>query len=236
MIKPYYQDEWVIIYHGDCREILLELGPVETVITDPVWPNTKAKLIGQGDPFGLFKEMISALPQIERLVVQLGCDSDPRFLLAIPSSLPFLRVVWLRYANPSYKGRLLLSADVAYAFGKWPAYIQGRHVIGGEFTSTRADKMFMRHSGRHKNKVMNRNDIVDSLPHPTARRYEHVCFLVSQLSDKAVLDPFCGSGTTLLAAKNLNRMAIGIEIEEKYCEVAAKRCSQMVFNLGGTTK
>ena len=230
-MKPFYQDEWVTIYHGDCREILPQLEAIETIITDPVWPNTKAQLRGSEDPLSLFSEMTSALPEVKRIVVQLGCDSDPRFLLAIPSSWPFLRVVWLRYANPSYKGRLLLSADVAYAFGEWPDYIDGRHVIGGEFTSTRADKMFMRHDGRHKNKVMNRSDMIDKLPHPTARRYEHVRFLVAQLSDNQVVDPFMGSGTTAVAAKYLNRQFIGIEIEEKYCEIAAKRCRQMVLDL-----
>lgn len=222
-MKPYYQDEMTTLYLGDCREILPNLE-LETLITDPVWPNSTALIPGRDHPARLFKEMIKSLPAgTKRLVIHLGVDTDPRFLKAIPSSWPFLRVVWLRYAKPSYKGRLLLSSDVAYAFGKWPDYIKGRQVIGGEVTSTRADKLFMRHDGRHKNKVMNRGDIVDSLPHPCARRLEHVEFLVRQLSDREICDPFLGSGTTGVAAKKHGRKFIGIEIEEKYLELAINR-------------
>lgn len=231
--KLYYQDEWVTIYHGDCRELLPELENLETLITDPVWPGGDTRLQGADRPYELFSEMCNSIPaDTERLVVQIGCDTDPRFLSIIPSSWEFLRVCWLRYANPSYKGRLLLSGDVAYAFGRrWPNYVKGRQVIGGEYTSTRADKLFMRHDGKHKNKAMNRNDISADLPHPCARRYEHVRWLVSQFSDIAVCDPFMGSGTTALAAKNLNRKFIGIEIEERYCELSVSRLSQNVFDL-----
>jgi len=67
------------------------------------------------------------------------------------------------------------------------------------------------------------------LPHPTPRRYEFVSWLVKWFGGKTIIDPFCGSGTTLLAAKNHHKVAIGIEIEERYCEIAAKRLSQEVL-------
>jgi site-specific DNA-methyltransferase (adenine-specific) len=125
MIQPYYKDEWVKIYHGDCREILPQLGPVETVITDPVWPDCVPDLVGKDNPQQLFNEMLISLPPVERLVIQLGCDTDPRFLSNIPRDYPFLRVCNLDYAVPHYKGRVLYTGDIAYAFGTPPCLFQG---------------------------------------------------------------------------------------------------------------
>ncbi|KKK85110.1 hypothetical protein LCGC14_2776570, partial [marine sediment metagenome] len=69
--------------------------------------------------------------------------------------------------------------------------------------------------------------------HPCSRALGHFRWLVSwwSLPGETILDPFMGSGTTLRAAKDLGRKAIGIEIEERYCEIAAKRCSQSVMRL-----
>ena len=222
VIKPYYQDTWTTIYCGDCRKILLELELLETVITDPVWPNASPSLQGREDPAGLFRDMCLMLPRdTERLVIQMGCDSDPRFLFGVPSRWAFLRVCWLDYARPSYKGRLLYTGDVAYAFGHPPAFIPGRQVMSGMCRSTRSDRLFERHTKANVHKK--EFTPPDGLPHPCARRLQHVEWLVYQFSDKAVCDPFMGSGTTGVASKKLGRRFVGIEIEEKYCDLAVKR-------------
>jgi len=71
----------------------------------------------------------------------------------------------------------------------------------------------------------------DRLAHPAVRHLSHVAWLVKWFSDRGetILDPFMGSGTTLRAAKDLGRRAIGIEVEERYCEIAAKRMAQGVL-------
>jgi site-specific DNA-methyltransferase (adenine-specific) len=65
------------------------------------------------------------------------------------------------------------------------------------------------------------------MPYPMAAAHIQTWTVPGEI----VLDPFMGSGTTLRAAKDLNRLAIGIEIEERYCEIAAKRCAQEVLDL-----
>lgn len=199
------------------------LGSVDTIITDPVWPNASVLLVGSDRPMELFREACISMPPANRLLVHLGCDSDPRFLTAVPEKWKFIRVSWLRYACPTRKGRCLYGADVAYVFGKYPKSIPGRRVISGEYCSVKPDV--------RRKKVTKHMKWGIHVPdeHPTPRRLQHLRWMVSKWSEGVILDPFCGSGTTLVAASYCHREAIGIDIEEKYCEIAAKRLSQEVF-------
>lgn len=214
----YYEDPYGVLYCGDCREVmpLLSEKSIDIVITDPVWPDEKMQIAGSDDPWGLWASALDAISGLtERLVVQLSCCSDPRFLMAVPPNFRFVRVCWLRYLPPRYRGNILDGADVAYVFGdgKLP---EGRRVLGGEVT----------HVSRPPR---------SGVKHPCFRPYKHTEFLVASFTKSTwlVLDPFAGSGTTLLACKRSGRKFIGIEIEERHCEEARQRLAQEVLALEG---
>ncbi len=216
-MKPYYDESGITLYHGNALEVLPQLpdAVADVIITDPVWPNCVASLAGADDPAGLFAAAAAYFPRLtNRLVVHLGCDSDPRFLLGVPAALPFFRVCWLELVRHSYKGRLLYSGDVAYAFGAPPPSKPGRQVIPG--------------------RLINADDAAQTKGHPCPRKLSTVAWLVKWLANGLILDPFCGIGTTLRAAKYGGYPAIGIEIEERFCEAAVKRLAQGVFDFQET--
>jgi site-specific DNA-methyltransferase (adenine-specific) len=235
MIKPYFQDNWNTIYCGDCREILPELEAEDAIITDPVWPNSSVLLRGADRPYELFAEFCQVIPAgVKRLVIQLGCGSNPALLAPVPDRFPFIRVCSLEYTIPSYVGRVLNTGDFAYVFGTAPIWMKDRQLMPGVCRSNYVEKLFQKHNGAHKNperRAPASQTVVKALPHPTTRRLQHLYWLVHYFSDSQVIDPFMGSGTTLVAAKYLNRKSIGIELEEKYCELAVQRLSQGVMDL-----
>jgi len=205
------------LYNADCKLILPTLTGIDCVITDPVWPNCNVTMPGSDRPDDLFCEFCKIVPHVaSRLVVQLGCDTDPRFLRWVLPSMPFLRVCWLEYACPTYKGRLLHTGDVAYVFGEWPKPGLGRMVLPGRCISSVMERSEPR---VNPNKEKGKRD----LPHPCARRLQHVSWLVNWFGENSVCDPFMGSGTTGVACARLGRKFVGIEIEKKYFDIACDR-------------
>ena len=194
---------------GDCLDIMKYIpdGTIDTVITDPVWPDNSLQEFSDMNPEELFIKMINSLPKdVKRIAVILNCDSDPRFLRDIPKEFKFFRVQWLRYSFPGHKGRLLNSGNVAYLFGEPPKPIKGKMLVSGESTA---------HALKSKEKI----------DHPCPRRLEHIKFVVNQWSnpEDTILDPFAGSGTTAIACHDLKRNFICIEKESEYHRAALKR-------------
>ena len=212
-MKPYYDHAGITIYHGDCRDVLPSLE-CEAVITDPVWPNCpEGLLVGADRPTELMGEAIAAMPvSVKRLVVVLRSDSDPRFLQAVPRSFPFFNAHWLPYVLPGYVGRKLGGNEVAYAFGEPVPSSEGRRLIPS--MSPKAQPTDRPANG-----------------HPCSRALVHMQWLVWWWSEpgETILDPFMGSGTLLRAAKDCGRQAIGVEVVERFCEIAATRLSQEVL-------
>jgi site-specific DNA-methyltransferase (adenine-specific) len=223
-MKPYYEQDGITIYNADARDVMPSLS-AEAVITDPVWPNSIFPNVS--DPRELLAQTLTAA-SVSRIVVHLGIDSDPRFLSAVPERWKFIRLCDLDYAMPNPKGRILYGGDVAYVFGALPALPPGKMLIPGRVVSGRVDRNASRGSwsGKDKRYTRSKAECYRVLEHPAPRRLQHVQWLVKWFAGESVIDPFCGTGTTLVASKRIGVQAIGIEIEERYCEIAAKRLAQ----------
>jgi len=207
-MKPYYQDSHVTIYHGDCREILPELDvKVDLVLTDP--PYSREYLNLDSD---LAKLSADCLVNNGSLATMAGQS----YLLEVMQRLSeYLTYNWvIAYLTLGWSPARLWQRNV-YSFWKpvlW--YVKGKY--NGKCISD-----------------ISRSNKTDKSLYRWGQSISGVSDLVVRLSKEndLILDPFLGSGTTCYCAKKLNRRCIGYEIEEKYCEIAANRCRQMVMEL-----
>ena len=210
-MTPYYQDAAVTIYHGDCRDILPTLGPVDAVVTDPPYGIGYNHSGGGG---GIWEQ---------RSVGPIVGDELP----FDPSPFLNFKDVLMWGAN-HYADRLPSSPG-------WYVWDKKLGLKDDNFS----DCEIAWHKRGTRARVFRRlwNGL---LAHEQGERRRHVSqkpidlmvWCLNLLPEaNLILDPFMGSGTTLRAAKDLGRKAIGIEIEERYCEIAAKRMAQEVLPL-----
>lgn len=233
-MKPYYEHGGMKIYHGDCREVLPELETVESVVTDPPYNCGKKYLSYHddlpedlylswlGDVFGLCGDiLVPAGPLVwwwQGLRVAKG-----EVLEVLPDGFFIHHLAgWFKreFAGDKYCGTrpAMCWEPIIWAVkDPGPACYHGGK--GGALNRDMISALHVRH------------DKVDTC-HPCPKTLVVVATIVSWVvpPDGIVLDPFMGSGTTLRAAKDLGRKAIGIEIEERYCEMAAERLAQEVMN------
>lgn len=217
-MKPYYEGAGITIYNCDCREVLPGLPKVDLVLTDPPYginagdqrrqrSRTKLALATDYGPNEWDKKpvrwgLLCELMKLGRFGICFGGNYYP-----FPPSRGWL--VWDKDNTGDF-------ADCELAWTNLPQAVR--------LKKYRWNGM-LQEPGQERNKRQ----------HPTQKPIQIMAWCIEQ-ADKhgendTILDPFCGSGSTLRAAKDLGRKAIGIELEEKYCEIAAKRMAQEVLNL-----
>ena len=192
-MTPYYETKLGKLYHGDCLEIMPELEPVDLVLTDPPY-GLGGKLNGGTWGNEFGKGLSWDTTKDEAIAEILSGRGDLIIWGGNYYNLPPSRC-WLVWFKPDSVATM---ADVELAW-----------------TNMDKNSRMIKHSIAATNK--------ERVDHPTQKPIAVMQFSALQSVGKVVLDPFLGSGTTAIACERLNRRWIGIEISEKYCEIAAKR-------------
>ena len=223
-MRPYYEHGGIQIFLGDCREILPGLK-ADMVVTDPPYGiEDSAAFVGRGG-----KEMrdggggwnVACEGWLDAVNVEPGgyfaafydFRREPEFPPGVESWSKFF---WVKPAPAPCPRRAFMSSVETCAIGVRSGGARGWWGGGGTLNHWRG---------------LSPNRLGQGVGHPAEKPIGLIASLVSALSPEGalVIDPFMGSGTTLRAAKDLGRKAIGIEIEERYCEIAAKRLAQEVL-------
>jgi DNA modification methylase len=228
-VKPYYQDDAVTIYHGDCRKVLPHLGPIDATVTDPPYgvglAAKRAKQRGVGVVSRTGSYSFADTPEYLKSVV-VPIVEECRDVSRCVALTPGTRNLWL-YPPADDVGCFYSAAGTG--MGRWGFTCSQPILFYGSDPYLRTGR-----GSRANSCGQTYPNDANEYAHPCAKPLPMMRWLVvrASLENETVLDPFMGSGTTLAAAKYSNRKAIGIEIEERYCEIAAKRCAQEVLDLG----
>jgi site-specific DNA-methyltransferase (adenine-specific) len=223
-VKPYYEQDGITIYHGDCREVLPHLADFGVVLTDPpygVGLGTKARNQKQLErmAYATYDDTDANLTQLIREAFPLIRAKAPRLVMT-----PGVRNMWL-WPKPDHVGSFFYpsaSGCNSWGFSCWqPIFYYGPDPFAGK--GSRPDS-FMSVEAAEPN------------GHPCPKPVGQWTRLMNRacLPGETILDPFMGSGTTLRVAKDCGHHAVGVEMDERYCEIAAKRLAQgVLFGAGG---
>lgn len=223
MVTPYYEDALVTLYHGDARDWAQR---ADVLITDPPygvglvakttearhgWAPSEASTLYRDDPEHVRALIASVIPGLLALTDRALIFPGMRMLYAYPEPAAIGGVF-----SPAGTGRSPWGFQTVHPilyYGKDPYLADGKGSRPNGFKDDRPNP--------------------ESFDHPCPKPLKWMSWAVARASreGEVVLDPFAGTGTTLVAAKALGRRAVGVEVEERYCEIAAQRCSQDVLGL-----
>jgi DNA modification methylase len=214
---PYYQDDLVTLYHGDCREIL-EWLEADVLVTDPpygiAWEQPAYRTVGKSEGTRTKKHdgiLNDGDLGVRDAAIALWGDRPGLVFGAIEQPAPTgtrRTLVWKKPNDAGLFGSIIWRKDwePIYMIGKWPQMPATESSVVGTG------------AGSHRQYAQG--------IHPHAKPLDTMQALIGKCPSGAIADPFAGSGSTLFAAKLLGRQAIGVELDERYCEVAARRMAQ----------
>jgi len=209
-IKPYYQDDACTIYHGDCRRVLPWLDRFDLLLTDPPYGIGAAN---RKDGGAVCSRASGSKDYGDRST--WDSETPPDWLIGMIQDAAKDAVIWggNYYSLPPSMG--------------WLVWDKGQR----DFSLADAELAWTSRNKAVRCFDYSRGESTrDGRFHPTQKPVALMRWCLSLFPDsQSIIDPFAGSGTTLVAAKLEGRRAVGIEINERYCEIAAKRLSQGVL-------
>jgi DNA modification methylase len=223
MGEPYYADESVTLYHGDCREVT-EWLTADVLVTDPPygrnWRQGRLKSPRQADDShsGIAGDLDTTTRDAalalwgDRQAVVFG-----DLMLAPPAGTKLVGI-YRKPSNAGTRGAMggwRRDAEAWYLIGPWPTGLGGRSSVIATVTLSQGGSSSPQ--GRYE--------------HPHAKPLDIMERLILACPPGVIADPFAGSGSTLIAARNLGRRVVGVEINERYCEMTARRLSQAALPL-----
>lgn len=211
---PYYQDDYVTLYHGDCLEHPEWWTEADVLVTDPpyglAWKGTAYNTRNVRDSIANDETTEARDAVLQEWSGKPSIVFGSPLLPAPPGTRQVL--VWRKPPDSGFLG-----TTTGYR-RDWEAIY-----LAGDWEKKAAERSSVFIQGGSMNAYLS--------GHPHAKPVGLMEQLIASAPPGTIADPFAGSGSTLVAAKRLGRKAVGVELEESYCEIAAKRLSQGVLDL-----